>query len=70
MPRWNQTDRGQIRDDPFTTSYGDRNADSDYDGKSCSDYHQLPGRGLRDVESLTMLSGLSEYDQDEIPDES
>jgi hypothetical protein len=70
MPQWNHTERGQIRDDPFTTSYGTQDADSDWDGKSCADYEQLPQRGPRDVESLTMLSGLAEYDSDEIPDES
>lgn len=32
--------------------------EKDWDGKSCSDHDQLPGRGIEDVESLTMLHGL------------
>lgn len=48
-----------MQDDQFTTSYGEQDADSDWDGKSCSDFHQLPGRGIRDVESLTLLHGLA-----------
>lgn len=67
MPEWNHTDRGQIQDDPFTTSYGDTNADSDYDGKSCADFHQLPGRGIEDVESLTILNGLALQSEDRKP---
>lgn len=63
MPQWNTTERGKMREEE--DSYFDS---EDWDGKSCADYHQLPGRGIRDVESLTMLSGLSEYDQDEIPE--
>jgi len=72
VPEWNQTERGKMREDQFTTSYGDRSASgagggsgADWDGKSCSDFHQLPGRGIRDVEDLTMLSGLAHYDQDQ-----
>jgi hypothetical protein len=57
-PNWNTTERGTSREEQFTTSYGDRNQDPDWDGKSCSDFHQLPGRGIEDVESLTMLHGL------------
>lgn len=34
----------------------------DYGAKSCADYQQLSGRGPRDVESLTMLSGIEKYD--------
>lgn len=56
MPNWNTKTRGQNRD--TEDSYFDN---SDYDGKSCSDHHQLPGRGVRDVEDLTMLSGLQDY---------
>jgi hypothetical protein len=74
MPEWNQTERGKMREDQFTTSYGDRSASgagggsgADWDGKSCSDFHQLPGRGIEDVESLTLLHGLGlqEMDEDE-----
>lgn len=69
MPQWNHTDRGQIQDDPFTTSYGDQTTESDYDGKSCADYHQCPGRGIEDVESLTMLHGLAMQELDESDDQ-
>jgi len=65
MPQWNTTERGKTQEDQFTTSYGDGSTDGDYDGKSCSDFHQLPGRGIRDVEDLTMLSGLAHYEQDD-----
>lgn len=61
MPQWDTETAGQMRDDGYTTSYGDgTNAEgrADYDGKSCSDYHQIPGRGIEDVESLTILHGL------------
>jgi len=68
MPQWNTTERGKTQEDQFTTSYGQGKGGgggTDYDGKSCSDHHQLPGRGIRDVEDLTMLSGLAHYDDDE-----
>lgn len=57
-PQWNTTDRGKTREDQFETSYGDGSSEGDWDGKSCSDYSQIPGRGVRCVEELTMLSGL------------
>jgi hypothetical protein len=53
MPRWNTTDRGVNRE--AEANFHDK---KDYDGKSCMDHHRLPGRGISDVESLTMLSGL------------
>lgn len=72
-PVWNTTERGQNREDE-DSYYGEQ---SDWDGKSCSDFHQLPGRGIRDVEDLTLLHGLalkesgeSEDDQDDVPDGS
>lgn len=69
MVEWNTTDRGQIQEDGFTTSYGEQDSDADYDGKSCSDHHQLPGRGIRDVESLTLLHGLGLREMDEADDD-
>jgi hypothetical protein len=60
MPQWDTNTRGQNREDE-DSYFGDK---TDWDGKSCSDFHQLPGRGIRDVEDLTMLSGLAEYDTD------
>jgi len=60
---WNTTDRRQAQESRFTTSYGEDDADADYDGKSCSDFHQLPGRGIEDVESLTMLHGMEMSDE-------
>lgn len=53
MPEWNTTERGKTREDQ-DKEY----EDADWDGKSCMDHHLLPGRGIRDVEDLTMLSGL------------
>lgn len=58
MPNWNRQRDGN-RESEYTTSYGDEKQDgADYDGKSCADFHQLPGRGIEDVESLTMLHQL------------
>lgn len=66
MVNWDKQNRGRNREAEYTTSYGDDKQDGgDYDGKSCADYHQLPGRGIRDVEDLTMLSGLAHYDEDQ-----
>lgn len=53
MPEWNTNDRGQNRQED--DSYYDEH---DYDGLSCADFDGLPGHSVRDVESLTMLSGL------------
>ena len=68
MVNWDRQNRGRSREAEYTTSYGDdQNGEADYDGKSCSDFHQLPGRGVEDVESLTMLHqlGLNSMDEDE-----
>lgn len=69
MPEWDRQNRGRSQKNRYSTSYGDdKQEDGDYDGKSCSDFHQLPGRGIADVEDLTMLSGLRDYDTDEESD--
>lgn len=68
MTNWDTQERGRNQENRFTTSYGEDDADADWDGKSCSDFHQLPGRGIEDVESLTMLHGMEmsdEYGEDE-----
>lgn len=77
MPEWSRQREGNRRSN-YSTSYGDDRSASgagdsggtDYDGKSCSDFHQLPGRGVEDVESLTMLHqiGLNGMDEDEESD--
>lgn len=62
MVHWDTNTRGQNREEE--SGYYD---ETDWDGKSCSDFHQLPGRGIEDVESLTMLHGLG---MQEMEDES
>lgn len=54
MPQWNTTDRGVMRESE--TSYTEQ---TDWDGKSCADHEQLPDRGMRGVEDMTMLQGLA-----------
>lgn len=75
-PNWNTTESGKMREDEFTTSYGERSrgnggdsGSAGWDGKSCADFHQLPGRGIRDVESLTLLNGLARQEAADEPDE-
>lgn len=63
-PRWDTKNRGQSREDEDSYFEGE----TDWDGKSCSDFHQLPDRGIRDVEDLTMLSGLRANAEDESED--
>lgn len=53
MPNWNTTDRGITREDE-ESYYESR----DWDGKSCMDHHGIAGRGIEDIEDLTMLSSL------------
>lgn len=58
-PDWNTTESGTIQENHFTTSYGDdTDSEADWDGASCSDHRHVPGRGIRDVEDLTMLHGI------------
>jgi hypothetical protein len=51
MVEWDTQTRGQNRQ-----SESEYYEESDWDGKSCADYAQLPSRAPRDVESLTMLT--------------
>lgn len=53
MPNWNRRERGVMTDEE--EGYYDS---GDYDALSCAEFDGLPGRGVRDVEDLTMLSGL------------
>lgn len=53
MVQWNTSNRGVMREDE--KRYHNH---TDYDGLSCADFDGLPGRGARDVEDLTMLSGI------------
>lgn len=61
MVNWDTQTRGQNRQNEDSYYHNK----TDWDGKSCADFHQLPGRGIRDVENLTLLSGLQHYDNDE-----
>lgn len=68
MVNWDTQNRGRSREEQYTTSYGDDQDDGgDYDGKSCADFHQLPGRDIEDAESLSMLHqmGLNAMDEDD-----
>jgi hypothetical protein len=51
-PTWDTQTRGQNRAED-STEY-----ETDYDALSDADFEGLPGHGMRDVEDLTMLSGL------------
>jgi hypothetical protein len=55
MVEWDTQTRGQNRQSE--SEYYDA---TDWDGKSCADYAQLPSRAPRDVESLTMLTSDDE----------
>lgn len=59
-PNWNTQERGQNRDEE--DSYYE---ETGWDGLSCADFQGLPGHGIRDVEDLTLLSGIQHYEDGE-----